>query len=308
VSLPWGDPVPASIEAVQTSFLDRPQATIDLLGDSYLDRFGGGVLLLAAGVLAPLVAHRSRRTLLAGAAVLIGLLVWSRSPVTGIAEDGALPETVFSTTRYALPVVAAACVALAVAATDGRRLRVVALLALAAAVVVNLVQTFELDFPVAPSAVTPLAGALVGAALLFAARWRAVRLPRLLLPVAALGAGALLAIPAGGFVERHGQTGSSLVAPVVRYLASDAQFEDGDEPVATLPAYIGPLAGDRLRHELKAIPLDASCPATARRARTEWLVLYAGTLGEGGAPRVAGCLPPAAFVEGALAVFRPRGP
>src|SRR6266536_5038126 len=75
VSTPWGDPVAASVKAVETSFLDRPGATIDVLGHSYLARFGGSLLLLAGGALAPLAAPR-RRVMLAAAAVVVGLLVW----------------------------------------------------------------------------------------------------------------------------------------------------------------------------------------------------------------------------------------
>src|SRR3954469_8515244 len=164
VAAPWGDPVPASVKLVHTSFLDRPRATVDLLGHSYLARFGGGLLLLACGaVLAPLLAPRRR--VLAAAAVVGGALIWSRSPVTGIPLSDPLTETVFSTTRYALPVVPAGCLALALAASDRGRLRVLALAALAAAAVVNLVQTFRLEFPIAPSALTPATGALAGALL-----------------------------------------------------------------------------------------------------------------------------------------------
>ncbi|MEA2467737.1 MAG: hypothetical protein QOJ57_1863, partial [Thermoleophilaceae bacterium] len=83
VATPWGDDVPASVRLVHTSFIDRPRATIDLLGNSYLARFGGGLLLLAGGLLAPLAARR-RRVLVAAIATLAGLLVWARSPVTGI--------------------------------------------------------------------------------------------------------------------------------------------------------------------------------------------------------------------------------
>jgi hypothetical protein len=311
VATPWGDPVPEAVRAVHTSFLDRPRATIDLLGDSYLDRFGGGVLLLLAGVLAPLVAWR-RRVLIAAAAVAIGLLVWARSPVTGIAPSGALPETVFSTTRYALPVVAAACVALALAATDARgRLRLVALLALAAAATVNLVQTLRLGFPVAPHVWTPLAGAALGLVASQVARRAGATQPsavaRAVLVAAVVAATALLAIPADGFTERHGSTGSSAVAPAVRLLAADPQYRDGDDPVATTPAFIGPLAGDQLEHELEAIPRQTTCGELAQRRETQWLVLYGGTLGESSAGPIIRCLPQRpAFREGSISIYRPH--
>jgi hypothetical protein len=315
VATPWGDPVPESVKAVHTSFLDRPRATIDLLGDSYLNRFGGGLLLLAGGALLAPILSRRRRVLVAAAATVGGLLVWARSPVTGIATSGALPETIFSTTRYALPVVAAACLALALAATDARgRLRHVALLALAGATGVNLVQTFDLGFPVAPSVLTPLAGAAVGAVLALAGsllrrrKWPSPRRAAIRAAVPALvaaSAGALLAIPAHGFVARHGDTRSVLVSIVVRDLAADPGFRDGSEPVATTPAYIGALAGDELRHRLVAIPPGTGCRDAVPRARREWLVVYGGPLGGVAPAAIKGCLPPPAFADGPFAVFRP---
>ncbi len=312
VATPWGDDVPASVRAVHTSFLNRPRATVDLLGHSYLARFGGGLLLLACGMLAPLLAWRRRRVMVAAAAVAVGLLVWARSPVTGISPSGALPETVFSTTRYALPVVAAACVALALAATDARsRLRLVALLALAAATVVNLVQTFGLGFPDAPTALTPLAGAAIGAAVAAASAWLPRRAAISGRPAAAAVAGgaiaacALLAIPASGFMKRHAATGSSAVAPAVAWLAADPEYSDSHAPVATTPAFIGPLAGDRLQHRLTAIPPRVTCAQIAARARTQYLVVYGGTLGEAPPQPIKRCLPRPAFDNGQIAIYRP---
>ena len=305
VATPWGDDVPASVRLVHTSFIDRPRATIDLLGHSYLARFGGGLLLLAGGLLAPVVARR-RKVLVAAAATLAGLLVWARSPVTGIGPEGALAETIFSTTRYSLPVVAAACLALALAATEARgRLRALPLLVLAAATVVNLVQTLRLDYPIAPSLLTPLIGAAVGAA----AGLLPLRLPRFraaIVAAAVVALGALLAIPASGFMKRHGDTRSVLVSIVVGELAADPSFAGGSSPVATTPAFIGPLAGDHLDHRLEAIPTGPQpCPGVARRARSQWLVIYGGPLGGVAPARVKGCLPPPAFDDGPFAVYRP---
>jgi hypothetical protein len=312
VATPWGDDVPASVRAVHTSFLDRPRATMDLLGHSYIDRFGGGILLLAAGLLAPLVAWR-RRVIIGAAAVGAGLLIWARSPVTGIAPAATLPETVFSTTRYALPVVAAACLALALAATDRRsKLRLAALLALAGATVVNLVETTRLGYPVAPSALTPLAGAAVGAVAGFGSSWlmgRSVvpsRVRDWLAPALVVGACAVLAVPAGGFVRRHGETGSSALALAVTWLANDPQYSSGDAPLATTPAFVGPLAGDRLQHRLEAITAHESCATVAARARSQWLVVFGGPLGGKAPEQVKRCLGGSAFDNGMVAIYRPR--
>jgi hypothetical protein len=306
VAAPWGDPRPPAIEIQSTSFLDHPGATIDLLKDSYLNRFGGALILLAAALLAPLAAPR-RRVVVAALATLFGLLLWMQSPITGINPAATLPETVFSTTRYALPVVAAGCVALAFAAADARHrlLRAAALTVLAAAAVVNLVLTIRLHFPVAPSAFTPIEGALVGALVAAAFRPRRLPIPARVVPVLAVAAAALLAIPAAGFVKRHGNTRSALVSSVVIWMAADPQFRDGHSPVATTPAYIGPLAGDELPHRLEAIPKGASCAQTAARARTQWLVIYGGPLGGVAPASVRDCLPRPAFDNGPITVFRP---
>jgi hypothetical protein len=307
VAAPWGDPLPHSVQLVKTSFLDEPRATIDALHHAYLDRFGGALLVLAGALLAAL-AVRHRRVVLAGLATLGGLLLWARAPVTGVGHGGAVPlETIFSATRYALPVVAAGCLALALAATDARQrvLRAVAVLVLGAAVAVNLVQTFRLHFPVAPSAVTPLAGALAGAALATLLRPPRLAIPARAVPVLVAASAALFAIPASGFVQRHGDTRPPLVAPVVQRLAADPKFRDGTNPVATTPSYIGPLAGDRLRHRLEAIPRREPCAAVARRAERQWLVIYGGPLG--GIPPSAfrSCLPPPLLDLGTLTVYRP---
>jgi hypothetical protein len=313
VATPWGDPVPASVAAIHASFLDRPRATIDVIGHAYLARFGGGLLLLGCGVLlAPLVAPR-RRVLAAAGVTAAGLLLWARTPITGLGTGPAsLPETVFSTTRYTLPMVGAACVALALAGAVESRRRVVALVALAAAVVVNVVQTLRLGYPVAPSALVPLVGALAGAcsgALVAALAARVPALPGRARPAvvaaAAVAACALLAVPAGGFLSRHAALGGGVEAQIARRLAADRVFERGSAPVATTPAFIGPLAGDRLRHRLVAIPPGSSCAAIAPRARHQWLVIYGGPLGGVAPAAVRRCLPPPAFELREAAIYAP---
>jgi hypothetical protein len=312
VAAPWGDPLPHSVELVNRSFLDDPAKTIDVLHHAYLNRFGGALIVLAAALLAPLVVRR-RRVVLAGLATLGGLLLWARSPVTGVEPGVALPETVFSTTRYALPVVAAGCATLALAAAEARSraLRLAPLAVLVAAAIVNLVLTIRLRFPIAPAATTPLAGAAIGAAaaaILRAPRLRLrLRRPRWLAQALAALAFALLAIPASGFVQRHARTHPALVSPAVTWMSSDPQFRAGDSPVATTPAYIGPLAGDRLRHRLEAIPKTSTCAQAAARRRTRWLVIFGGPLGGVAPAPVASCLPRPAFSDATITVFRPGG-
>jgi hypothetical protein len=308
VAAPWGDPLPHSVEIQSTSFLDHPAATIDALKHAYLNRFGGALILLAAALLAPFAAPR-RRVLFASLTTLFGLLLWAQSPITGINPGATLPETVFSTTRYALPVVAAGCVALAFAAADARRplLRVAPLLALGAGVVVNLVLTFRLPFLVVPSAFTPIEGALVGAAVAAVVRLRRGPIPARVLPLLAAAAFALLAIPASGFLERHSRTTAGVPAIIGRRLLAEPAYRTGSNPVATTPAYIGPLAGDDLRHRLLAIPRDESCARLVQRARDEWLVIYGGPLGGKAPADMKRCLPQPAVDLGVILLYRPSG-
>jgi hypothetical protein len=80
------------------------------------------------------------------------------------------------------------------------------------------------------------------------------------------------------------------VWPIEHYLASQPSFRAGASPVAITPTYVGPLAGDRLRHRLLAIGADESCPRIRSRARREWLVVFGGPLGGPGPAHAASCL------------------
>jgi hypothetical protein len=109
--------------------------------------------------------------------------------------------------------------------------------------------------------------------------------------VAFAAAACLLAIPAAGYVSRHAGTHPVFTAAITGWLAAEPRYRaDQDSGVATSPAYIGPLAGDRLSHRLSALPNDASCAGIAARARRSWLVI--GTVAvRGAAPsRVGRCL------------------
>jgi hypothetical protein len=308
VAAPWGDPVPPAVDVQSATFLGNPGKTIDVLHHAYVNRFGGAILLLAGALLAPLAAPR-RRVIFAALFTLFGLLLWANSPITGINPEVPLAETVFSTTRYALPVVAAGCVALAFAATDARHrlVSVAVLLLLAAVAVIDLVLTVRLHFPLAPNARTPIVGAVAGAAVAALLRPRRLPLPSPAVPVILVAAAALLAIPASGFVKRHGDTHSALVSSVVIRLAADGHFKDGSRPVATTPAYIGPLAGDQLRHRLEAIPKTETCAQTRVRGLSQWLVIYGGPLGGIAPASVRRCLPRPVFDNGPITVFQPPG-
>ncbi len=320
VSTPWGDPVPTSISVVDTTFLGRLGPTLDRLGHDYLDRFGGGLVLLAGGVLATLTAPRDKRIRWTSIVTLLGFLLWARSPVTGVPVRNDLDEAIFSTTRYLLPVLAVAVLALALAATRRGPGAIAARLTLAAAAFVHVGQTFDLGFPAAPSWRTPLAGAAVGAlaglAIGVAAKRAAGgrRRPGALVAtgaaaVAAAAVGAVLALPANGFLKRHGDTRPVLTETITRWLAADPSYDAGDGGVATSPAYIGPLAGDRLDHDLSAVAARDSCATIRARAEHSWVIVYGGPVRGATPAQVGRCLAPQrpAFDNGAFAAYRPRG-
>jgi hypothetical protein len=307
VAAPWGDPLPASVETVHTSFLSRPRATLDGLGSLYLHRFGGGWLLLAAGILAPLACAR-RKVVVASAVTAVAFLLWTLSPVTGLPPDGSFPETIFSTTRYLLPVLAAACVALALAASGagGARRRLI----LGVLIGVTMLDAYELfheyGFPSVPSARVPIAGAAAGAALgLALVRWRAPARGAGFAVAVALGA--LLAVPASGFVGRHADTQAVPVWPLERYLASEPSFGSTSTPLAITPTYVGTLAGDRLRHRLETIGPDEPCARVRSRAERQWLVIFGGSIAGTGPLHVASCLKgrSPSFRSAPGAVYRP---
>ena len=87
--------------------------------------------------------------------------------------------------------------------------------------------------------------------------------------VGALG----LAASASGYVKRHAQTNATFAAPVVRWFADRPDFRDGSAPISTAPQSIGPLAGDRLQHDVELIPGDASCASVRARARRGFVVI-----------------------------------
>jgi hypothetical protein len=311
VATPWGDPVPRSVTLVETSFLDRPGVTIDRIGDAYLERFGGGLALLAGGLIAPLLAWR-RRVLAAGAATAAALVVWANAPVTGVPPTPGLEETIFSTTRYLLPAVAAGALALALAAGARRRASPLALVVLAAVIVVNVVQTFDLGFPTVPRPLVPLVGAAIGAAAAVAAgALPQMRIPgSLAAPAGALAvalAAALLAIPASDYVERHGEVTRFLTSPAVHWLATQPDYRDGDARVAISPAPVGPLAGSDLAHGVDVFGPREPCHAIAARARTQWLVVYGGPLGGAVPADVRRCLGGRrpSFDNRLFAIYRP---
>jgi hypothetical protein len=311
VAAPWGDPVPPSLAAVDATFVGHLGRTIDLVGSRYVDRFGGGLVLLTGGLLAPLVVPR-RRIALAAVTVAAGIVVWARAPQTGVGADPGQAALAFTATRWLLPVVAVAALGLGVAAAEPRRRGALApALALGAAACVNLVNTFHLGRWAVPPIGIPGAGALAGG-LVAAPTLRRLRLPhpwaRPAAAVFVVAVAAIMAVPASGFVERHAVTSPPITGPVTSSLANDSEYRTRAAGVESVLSIVGPLAGDRLQHRLAMLPTRASCATIAARARRAWLLVSAQPQGLT-TVQVARCLgAPPAFGQGPYAAFRPTAP
>jgi hypothetical protein len=288
LTLPWGDPAPFAIEEAHISFLDRPGETLDRVGDLYLERFAGGVVLIAGALLAA-IAVRRKEVLAAAAATLLSVLLWLNAPQTGVSNNPGFDIGTADAVRYLLPGVAAATLALALAARAGATAGAAAAVLLALALVLGLLNTDELGFPGAPSPGTVLAGAAGGALAVLAFALRGRRGPdgaglvrergRARLPggpglavaataAAAALAGALLSPLASGYLARHTEAGLFDQGLVAFF---DGRRED-ERPVSISGALHGLVAGDHLQRSIRMIPQREPCPAVRRRLRRGWVV------------------------------------
>jgi hypothetical protein len=277
---PGGDPVPAAFAAIDDRFLDHPGELLDGRVDAYLGALGGGALLLLGGLLLPLAA-RTRAALVAGAVVLLAFVAWMNAPYTGILEN---TDLAIGATRYLLPCLAAAAVAVAVGARG--RLRPVALAVLAVAAGWSLVRSAGLGFPTTPNLLTVAVPAGAGAVLAAALPAPALRPLLLATPLAAT---AVLALAAPGLVERHARVDLP-DAELLRALAERPGFTDGDgRTVAMAPSPVALAAGAAVQHALRTIPPGEPCSAVRRRVGQGWVVVQIGPLTRE-AVRLATCL------------------
>jgi len=283
LSLHGGDPVPSFLVPLRPSFLSRPLATIDgpvkVYRDSYTWQLAGAWVLLAGGLLAPLVSRR-RAVWLAGASVGLGLLAWANAPVTGAPANPGLWELTASTNRYVLPVLVAAGLALGLLGRAGGLARRVSIGVLGLGLVVNVVgasryvpTSIEL-----PPAGWIVAGVLAGALTAVAAGVRGGREPgRILLAgvglVAGLGLALGLAWGSGGFLSRSVAAANAPFVGPVAWFDSQPGYIDGSAPIAMADLTVATLAGDRYQHPLELIAADASCAAVRARARVGWVVV-----------------------------------
>lgn len=282
VTTPWGDPVAPAVTLYGGRFLDDPVGLAREHGLTYLAALGGGTVLLLAALCAPL-ARRRRTAALLAAATAISLLVWGSAAFSGLPPDPALAQNpVFAdiaagTTRYLLPALAVATLALAAAPT--RRLRLAAATVLLSALLWNVQRLLSAGQPELAPLPWLAAGAVGGALAAALAAVAPAGRPRVNLPAAVPVVGLALLLAAGaaaatdGFWTRHARLDAYQSASVVRWLAAQDTYRTGRHPVSSTHFTFAPFAGDDGRHPLLLVPRDAPCADVEARRRTGWLVL-----------------------------------
>ena len=210
---------------IETTFLERPAATLEGRLGEYASRLGGGWMLLAGALVSLVFGLVSRRLkpeirrplVVAGAATLGALLVWSVAWGTGLQRSAELPGAEgwpLSAIRYMLPVVGAALVTVALATRAPGRAGRAATALLVGALAWSLVAAARLGAPYTPSVSVLLLGALAGLLALGGAALASRALPR---PIpagaaavaAAVGLGVLLAPASNGYIERYTKVSES---------------------------------------------------------------------------------------------------
>jgi hypothetical protein len=344
VAAPWGDDLPSLFSLSDERVLWDPSSADGRLDDYWRALYGGAVLL--AGGLLAWAMNGARRVIAASAATAFALVVWANAPFTAFPPDAVFDALQAGAVRYLLPGIAAATLALALAAVGrGPAARVAATL-LGVAIAANLVGDARLGFvgdfgseaalavdPVMPSVAVPVLGAAAGAALAAAIGWGAARRrPEWLGREAASGAawiaatavvGALLAVPASGYVKRS--AGLPPTPPAAAWLLSQPGFPEDEAPVAIQGRMIGTLAGDELEHDLTLIE-DPDCGRLDRAADEGWVILHTTAPPEGLTPEAQGFAQQAedgraeemaaaeclgdrepAYEDGEFAIFAPDG-
>ena len=283
VSLRGGDPVPGFLVPLRPSFLSRPLATIDgpvrVYRDSYTWQLAGAWILLAAGLLGPVVSRR-RAVIVGAGAVGLGLLAWASAPVTGAPANPGLWELTASTNRYFLPVLVAASVAVGLLGRASRRGCSVALGVLGLGLVVNVAGAgryvpTSIETPPAAWIVLGLAG---GALAALAAGLVGRGGPgRFVLAgvgmVAGLGLALGLAWGSGGFLGRSVVAADAPFVGPVAWFDRQPGYSDGSAPIAMADLTVATLAGDRYQHRLELIGAQEPCAAVRARARAGWVVV-----------------------------------
>jgi 4-amino-4-deoxy-L-arabinose transferase-like glycosyltransferase len=272
-STPWGDPQPPAFRTY-TSLLQDPSATLHGRTGPYLALASGGILLVLGGVAAAVIG-RSRATRLAGATVLVGLLVWAASPTSGLSTFALLSAPV-SQLRYLLPVIATAALGLVLLVRDRPTSELVVRATFGAAIAWNLGQDlFGQTAPAFPKKAL-VAGAVAGAAAFWLSR-RFVPRTRWAGSVALAGGAAGLVALLGVAVRNHDARlaahDRAFDQQLARYMSRQPGFFRSTSGVAMAPELSGTLVGYRLRHRLRLLSLPAPCADLAALRQRSWVIV-----------------------------------
>jgi hypothetical protein len=99
------------------------------------------------------------------------------------------------------------------------------------------------------------------------------RLPGIATVPLLFAAGAALTPVASGYLPRHARTGLP-DAGLIAWISRQSAFRDRGEPIFVAPTNVGPLAGDRLQHDLHLVPFHARCAQLEAQSRRGWIVLH----------------------------------
>lgn len=294
VELPFGDPIPAGIDSLSTTFVSRPLATLDGRVGLYLDELGAAVLVLAAAIVLPLLSS-DRRLLIGAAFVLLGVGLWSIAPATGETPGAGEPFFTVTGVRYLISTVLLAVIVVALVARRTDPIGVAARVILGVAVVWGLVElasaragTPPLLVLLAGAAAGALAGRLLPASLV-------LRRATSVAGVAALALVVSLAAYPGIYLDRYGQRadeGDPIQPPVVigilaSWFEDQVDYRDGTAPVRFSTAIVGPLSGGTFAHDVGLIPAGTACAEVRADAAGGWVVVSVGP--DEGSTSVAGC-------------------
>jgi hypothetical protein len=274
IATPWGEDVPRAISRLDPSFVDRPLASLEGRTATYVNGLAGGLILMGTGMLAWLLSRR-RAAVVASAATALAFLAWAFAPFTGIADDRYVDLSLF-VIRYLMPAITVGAVALALASRAGGARGLIAIALLSAATAWSAFKSLDLGYPLVPSIAVTGAALAAGAAVGFVARRLGAPGPgalRILGGATAAVAAVALAAAAPGYVERHARTNATFAEPVITWFAAQKDFRDGDELISLSPQAIGPLAGDRLQHDVELIPGRTSCAKVLALARSGYVVV-----------------------------------
>lgn len=277
VDLPFGDPIPAGIDSLSTTFASRPLETLDGRIGAYVEELGAGLLLLAAAVVLPLAA-RDRRLLLGSGAVALGAILWSVAPATG--ETPGDGEAFFTVTgvRYLISTALLATLVVALVARRDDRLGQIARAVLVASIVWGAI---ELVTPRdgTPDILVVLAGTAAGAL----AGWLAPRSgPRRMAAIAGAGVVTLLVVvclyPAIYLDRYAARAAGDPVQPPVLFGGLSQFFEEqeglgGDGPIGFADGIVAPLSGAEFDREVLLLPETVTCAQTRMSTAGGWAVV-----------------------------------